>query len=103
MTTTLILALFCGVPENKWGHISLHLAYLLKAKKNLGRGFGPLFAAAANVIKRWVICLFILNDIFRNAIKMGREKRRLLLSIELQYDEDLIGTELPKFQIKKCG
>ena len=33
MTTTLILALFCGVPENKWGHISLHLAYLLKAKK----------------------------------------------------------------------
>ena len=35
MTTTLILALFCGVPENKWGHISLHLAYLLKAKKKI--------------------------------------------------------------------
>ena len=34
---------------------------------------------------------------------MGREKRRLLLSMKLQYDEDLIGIELPKFQIKKCG
>ena len=75
MTTTLILALFCGVPENKWGHISLHLAYLLKAKKkNLGRLLTS-FCSCCKCHKKMGYLPLHLNDIFRNAIKNGKEQR----------------------------